>query len=78
MTDNTGPGSPGHCDPRHLFLTSKEVIARFGWGRTYGYQMLNSTGFPKPIGGRYRPTLWPRRLVAARGAQGGPPDGASP
>lgn len=42
-------------DPRHMFLTAKEVIARYGWGRTKGYQMLRQRGFPRPVGrDRYR------------------------
>jgi hypothetical protein len=48
------PGQPGHTSPHHTYLTSREVIARFRWGRTFGYQMLASTGFPRTIGGRYR------------------------
>jgi hypothetical protein len=48
------PGQPGHTSPNHTYLTSREVIARFRWGRTYGYQILASTGFPRTIGGRYR------------------------
>jgi hypothetical protein len=30
------------------------VIVRCGWGRTYGYQMLRSAGFPRRIGDRFR------------------------
>lgn len=42
-------------DPRHTFLTAKEVIARYGWGRTKGYQMLRQRGFPRSVGrDRYR------------------------
>lgn len=41
--------------PEHTFLTAQQVIARYGWGRTKGYRMLRSEGFPHPIGGdRYR------------------------
>jgi predicted DNA-binding transcriptional regulator AlpA len=54
MTNNATPGTPGDIDPRHVFLTAKEVILRYGWGRTYGYQMLRSTGFPRRIGDRFR------------------------
>jgi hypothetical protein len=25
-------------DPRHVFLTASEVMARYGWGKTKGYQ----------------------------------------
>jgi hypothetical protein len=34
MTNTATPGAPGDIDPRHLFLTAKEVILRYGWGRT--------------------------------------------
>jgi predicted DNA-binding transcriptional regulator AlpA len=41
--------------PSDTFLTAMEVIARYGWGRTKGYRVLRSEGFPRPIGGdRYR------------------------
>src|SRR4051812_33938908 len=39
------PAPPVDIDPRHVFLTAKEVILRYG-GRTDGYLMLRSTGFP--------------------------------
>lgn len=64
-------GQPLFVDPASAFLTAIEVIARYGWGRTKGYRMLRSEGFPRPIGGdRYRlDTLiaWENaQLVAAR------------
>lgn len=40
--------------PRDIFLTSKEVIARYRWGRTRGYEMLKRPGFPKRVAGAYR------------------------
>lgn len=43
-----------HGDPKNTFLTSTEVIRRYRWGRTKGYQMLRSPGFPRSIGGAYR------------------------
>lgn len=47
--------SPRVTNPRHTFLTAKEVIARYGWGRTKGYQVLRQRGFPRPVGrDRYR------------------------
>lgn len=65
---------PLSFDPASAFLTALEVIARYGWGRTKGYRMLRSEGFPRPIGGdRYRlDTLiaWENaQLVAARPAK---------
>lgn len=47
----------GHdaSDPRDTFLSAREVISRYGWGRTKGYHVLRSDDFPRPIGGdRYR------------------------
>ncbi|HVU74593.1 MAG TPA: hypothetical protein VHE83_16645 [Mycobacteriales bacterium] len=42
-------------DPRHTFLSAREVIARYGWGRTKGYEMLRRPDFPAAVGGdRYR------------------------
>ena len=58
---------PLRDDPRHTFLKSQEVIARFRWGRTRGYLELKKPGFPRPIGGNYRlDTLiaWEDRCLA--------------
>lgn len=43
-------------DPRHVFLTPAEVMARYRWGRTKGYEVMRSRpdGFPRAVGGRYR------------------------
>lgn len=50
-----GEDQPHQVDPASAFLTALEVIARYGWGRTKGYRMMRSEGFPRPIGGdRYR------------------------
>ncbi|MCU1614169.1 MAG: hypothetical protein JWO98_1709 [Frankiales bacterium] len=49
MTHNHYPN-----DPVHTFLSAKEVIARYGWGRTKGYQVLSRPDFPRAIAGRYR------------------------
>ena len=49
MTDNHYP-----TDPAHTFLTAKEVFARYGWGRTKGYEVLRRPDFPRAIEGRYR------------------------
>lgn len=54
-------------DPRHVFLTASEVIARYRWGRTKGYQQLRSQSFPRPLAGRYRLDLlmvWEDRQLA--------------
>lgn len=55
--------------PRHTFLTTREVFARYDWKRTNGYLMLKSTGFPRPISGKYRlDTLmaWEDRVLAGQ------------
>lgn len=70
-------GDPRPVDAASVFLTALEVIARYGWGRTKGYRMLRSEGFPRPIGGdRYRlDTLvaWENaQLAAARPAKSVP------
>lgn len=37
-------------DPRHVFLSAGEVIARYGWGKTKGYQNLKDrTLIPPPV-----------------------------
>ena len=42
-------------EPCNVFLSAAEVIARYGWGRTKGYRVLRSEGFPRAIcGDRYR------------------------
>lgn len=57
-------------DPRMTFLTASEVMARYRWARTKGYQMLKSPGFPPALNGAYRlDTLlaWEDRQLAALG-----------
>lgn len=42
-------------DPRHTFLSTREVIARYGWGKSQGYKHVKTPGFPRPVlGGKYR------------------------
>jgi hypothetical protein len=37
-------------DPRHIFLTASEVMARYGWGKTKGYQNLKDRELvPPPV-----------------------------
>jgi|GEM_PF-5034206 len=45
--------APFECSPRDVFLSRTDVISRYGWGRTKGYQMLHSPGFPGDCGGRW-------------------------
>ena len=52
----TQDSHPSIVDPRHVFLTAGEVMARYRWGRTKGYEVLRTRrdGFPAPLSGRYR------------------------
>ena len=37
-------------DPRHVFLSVGEVMARYGWGKTKGYQNLKDREMvPPPV-----------------------------
>ncbi|HET7475925.1 MAG TPA: hypothetical protein VFJ97_07865 [Dermatophilaceae bacterium] len=37
-------------DPRHVFLNASEVMARYGWGKTKGYQNLKDRELvPPPV-----------------------------
>jgi hypothetical protein len=37
-------------DPRHVFLDAREVMARYGWGKTKGYQNLKDRELvPPPV-----------------------------
>jgi len=37
-------------DPRHVFLDAKEVMRRYGWGKTKGYQNLKDRDLvPPPV-----------------------------
>lgn len=37
-------------DPRHTFLSAGEVMARYGWGKTKGYQKLKDRELvPPPV-----------------------------
>jgi hypothetical protein len=69
MTHNHYP-----TDPAHTFLSAKEVIARYGWGRTKGYEVLAQPTFPRAIAGRYRldtPDRLGGRAAGRRGRRGG-------
>jgi hypothetical protein len=40
---------PG-VDPRHVFLDARDVMARYGWGKTRGYQNLKDRDLvPPPV-----------------------------
>lgn len=48
-------GSPP--DPRHVFLHAREVMSRYGWGKTKGYQNLKDRELvPAPV--MTHPDLW--------------------
>jgi hypothetical protein len=70
LGEEWGVATTGQADHRsrggHTFLTAREVIARYRWGRTRGNEQLRSGDFPRPVAGRYRLDL----LMAweARGA----------
>lgn len=37
-------------DPRHVFLDASDVMARYGWGKTKGYQNLKNRDLvPAPV-----------------------------
>ncbi|WP_028656680.1 hypothetical protein [Nocardioides sp. J54] len=41
--------APG-LDPRHVFLDARDVMARYGWGKTKGYQNLKDRDLvPPPV-----------------------------
>ncbi len=44
-------------DPRHVFLHSKDVLRRYGWGTTQGYENLKDRALiPAPL--MTHPNLW--------------------
>jgi len=44
------PGAGDDADPRHVFLDAHEVMARYGWGKTKGYQNLKDRELvPPPV-----------------------------
>jgi hypothetical protein len=44
------PGASGDTDPRHVFLDAHDVMARYGWGKTKGYQNLKDRELvPPPV-----------------------------
>ncbi len=48
--DANRPDADWQRDPRHVFLIAREVIARYGWGKTKGYQNLkNRDLIPPPV-----------------------------
>ena len=59
----------------HVFLTPAEVMARYRWGRTKGYEVMRSRrdDFPCALGGRYRldslPVWEDRQLGLSSGEQ---------
>jgi hypothetical protein len=52
MPTNTdrGTATPDGLDPRHVFLDAQEVMHRYGWGKTRGYQNLKDRSLvPEPV-----------------------------
>lgn len=62
-TTSSGRGRPVSiasevaADPRHVFLSAREVMNRYGWGQTRGYQNLKDRDLvPEPV--MKRPNRW--------------------
>jgi hypothetical protein len=52
-------------DPRHVFLSASEVMARYGWGKTKGYQNLKDRELvPQPV--MTHPDRWRLDQLLAR------------
>ncbi|MEU0313069.1 hypothetical protein [Nocardioides sp. NPDC006273] len=68
--------TPDGRDPRHVFLDAQEVMRRYGWGKTRGYQNLKDRALvPAPV--LIHPNRWrldqllaweERRMAAAQDA----------
>lgn len=44
------PDACEDADPRHVFLDARDVMARYGWGKTKGYQNLKDRSLvPAPV-----------------------------
>jgi hypothetical protein len=44
------PDASDDTDPRHVFLDAHDVMARYGWGKTKGYQNLKDRSLvPAPV-----------------------------
>ncbi|MHB1289757.1 hypothetical protein [Georgenia sp.] len=64
-------------DPRHVFLDARDVMTRYGWGKTRGYQHLKDRQLvPPPV--MIHPDRWrldqlltweERRMAQAEAAQ---------
>ena len=52
MTDHRGDAAGIEAftglDPRHVFLDAHQVMHRYGWGKTRGYQNLKDRGLDPP------------------------------
>jgi hypothetical protein len=65
--ESSAPDAHNDASPEHTFLTTSQVFQRYRWGRTRGYEIISSTGFPPRIGGSFRlDTLldWEERELA--------------
>lgn len=68
--------TPDARDPRHVFLDAQQVMHRYGWGKTRGYQNLKDRSLvPEPV--LIHPNRWrldqllaweERRMAAAETA----------
>lgn len=49
-SDGMREAIPAAPDPRHVFLDSRHVMRRYGWGKTKGYQNLKDRDLvPPPV-----------------------------
>src|SRR5690606_29030454 len=50
VTVHWPPAAGDDADPRHVFLDAHDVMARYGWGKTRGYQNLKDRSLvPAPV-----------------------------
>lgn len=59
------PDAGDDTDPRHVFLDAHAVMARYGWGKTKGYQNLKDRDLvPPPV--MTHPDRWRLDQLLAR------------
>ena len=59
------PNASDDTDPRHVFLDAHDVMARYGWGKTKGYQNLKDRSLvPAPV--MTHPDRWRLDQLLAR------------
>lgn len=59
------PSAGDDANPRHVFLDAHDVMARYGWGKTKGYQNLKDRSLvPAPV--MTHPDRWRLDQLLAR------------